>query len=158
MHILGLENAPFLSNSCYYSLTQLSWVFHVMNILGLQLTPIVVVSKGTEHIRSRKCHFLRLLLLLQLTPIVRVTICTENIRSKKCQFFRQLLLLQLTPVVMVTKGIEHTRSRKCHFLRQLLKTVLLPCLVMLQIVSKRYKGHQISEKFVTNEDVGLNVL
>ena len=32
-------------------------------------------------------------------------------------------------------------------------TVLLPCLVMLQRVSRSYKGHQISEKFDTNEEV-----
>jgi hypothetical protein len=32
-------------------------------------------------------------------------------------------------------------------------TVSLPCLVMLQRVSRSYKGHQISEKFDTNEEV-----
>ena len=32
-------------------------------------------------------------------------------------------------------------------------TVLLLCLVMLQRVSRSYKGHQISEKFDTNEEV-----
>ena len=32
-------------------------------------------------------------------------------------------------------------------------TVLLPCLVMLQRVSRSYKGNQISEKFDTNEEV-----
>ena len=32
-------------------------------------------------------------------------------------------------------------------------TVLLPCLVMLQRVSRSYKGHQISEKIDTNEEV-----
>ena len=32
-------------------------------------------------------------------------------------------------------------------------TVLLPCLVMLQRVSRSYKGHQISKKFDTNEEV-----
>jgi hypothetical protein len=31
--------------------------------------------------------------------------------------------------------------------------VSLPCLVMLQRVSRSYKGHQISEKFDTNEEV-----
>ena len=37
-------------------------------------------------------------------------------------------------------------------------TVLLPCLVMLQRVSRSYKGHQISEKFDTNEEVKWNLL
>ena len=32
-------------------------------------------------------------------------------------------------------------------------TVLLPCLMMLQRVSRSYKGHQISEKYNTNEEV-----
>ena len=32
-------------------------------------------------------------------------------------------------------------------------TVSLSCLVMLQRVSRSYKGHQISEKFDTNEEV-----
>ena len=32
-------------------------------------------------------------------------------------------------------------------------TVLLPCLVLLQRVSRSYKGNQISEKFDTNEEV-----
>ena len=32
-------------------------------------------------------------------------------------------------------------------------TVSLPCLVMLQRVSRSYKGHQISEKFDTNKEV-----
>ena len=36
-------------------------------------------------------------------------------------------------------------------------TVSLPCLVMLQRVSRSYKGHQISEKFDTNEEVKLNL-
>ena len=35
----------------------------------------------------------------------------------------------------------------------LITTVSLPCLVMLQRVSRSYKGHQISEKFDTNEEV-----
>ena len=51
-------------------------------ILGLQLTPIPMVTKGNEHIRSRQCHFFGQLLLLQLTPIVLVTICTERIRFR----------------------------------------------------------------------------
>ena len=32
-------------------------------------------------------------------------------------------------------------------------TVSLPCLVMLQRESRSFKGHQISEKFDTNEEV-----
>ena len=34
MHIGGPENATFLSNSWYFSLTQLSWLLHLLNILG----------------------------------------------------------------------------------------------------------------------------
>ena len=35
MHILGPENATFGGNSCYYSLTKLSWLLYVLkNILG----------------------------------------------------------------------------------------------------------------------------
>ena len=37
-------------------------------------------------------------------------------------------------------------------------TVLLPCLVMLQRVSQTYKGHQISEKFDSNEEGKWNLL
>jgi hypothetical protein len=44
----------------------------------------------------------------------------ENTRSRKCHFLRQLLLLYINPAVMVTKYIAHIRSRKCHFLRRLL--------------------------------------
>ena len=76
--------------------------------------------KLTEHIRSRKCHFLRQLLLIKLNPVIMVTTCTGLTRPRKCQFLRGLLLLQLTPIVMVTKCSEHIRSRTCHFLRRLL--------------------------------------
>ena len=31
---LGPENVTFLCNSSYYSLTQLSWLLHILNILG----------------------------------------------------------------------------------------------------------------------------
>ena len=110
MHILGPENATFWGNSCYYSLTRLPRLLHVLNILGQynatfwgdscnysfthlqvllhvlnilaqQLTPIQMVTKGTEPISSRPCHFLRL------------TICTVHIRFRKCHFLRWLLLL-----------------------------------------------------------------
>ena len=37
-------------------------------------------------------------------------------------------------------------------------TVLLPCLGMLQIVSRSYKGQQISQNLVTNEEVKFNLL
>ena len=44
-----------------------------------------------------------------------------------------------------------------YFICNLGTTVLLPCLAMLQRVSKSYKGHQISEKFNTNEEVNISV-
>ena len=57
---------PLLKEIINYSLLQLYWLLHVLNILGpeiwkplleeiikLQFTPIVMVTKYTEHNRSR---------------------------------------------------------------------------------------------------------
>ena len=133
----------------------------------LQLTPIEMVTISTEHTRSRKCHFLRQLLLLQLTPIVQVSISTEHTRSRKYHFFRRLLLLQLTPICKVTctyqvqkmplfeatsvttaysyfqgyMHIAHTRSRKRHFLRQLL-LLQLTIIVMVTICTEHTRSRK----------------
>ena len=48
------------------------------------------------------------------------------------------------------KLTAHIRSEICIYIGT---TVLLPRLVMLQRVSRSYKGQQISEKFYTNEEV-----
>ena len=85
-------------------------------ILSLQLNQVVMVNICTEHTRSGKGRFLRQILLLYLNPVTRVTTCTEHTRSGKCHFLRKILLLQLNPVIRVTACTEHTRSRKYPFL------------------------------------------
>ena len=39
-------------------------------------------SDLSAHTKSRKCHFLRQLLLLEHNPVVMVTTCTEHTRSR----------------------------------------------------------------------------
>ena len=59
-----------------------------------------MVTKDTEHISLRKCHFLRRLLLVLLNPVIMVTTCNEHIRS-----------------ILVTTCTEHSRPRIYNFLR-----------------------------------------
>ena len=99
---------------------------------------LVQNSNLYAHTKSRKCHFLRQLLLLKLNPVVVVTTCLEHTRSRKCVFFRQLLLhpLEWGLCVLNVQGPDnaiflgkenlqvnfysHISFRKCYFLRWLL--------------------------------------
>ena len=96
LNILGPENATFWGDYCYFSITWLLWLLHILNILGpenanFEATPFSIVYPS--------CN------------VVMVTIGTEHTESGKCHFLREHLLLQFNQVVMVITYAEHTRSR-----------------------------------------------
>ena len=100
--------------------------YQVQKMVLLQLSLVVMVATCTEHTRSGKCHFLRLILLLQRNIVVMVNIFTEHTRSGKCHFLRHILLLQLNPFVMVKTCTKHTGSRKMPLLEADPGTIALP--------------------------------